>query len=195
MDVVMTLEEGSVDTHAVTAWTPRRELADPNVLSSVALGTLLILPDKFSDDGKPQYRDDNAGLVKTAKANGFALEYSFSREQRQLLSEYSAGAIVANILLGVAGIFAADGIKMVVNVVRLRVRAALHNEDREVEEAVVRLRIAEYSSGPDWKVVRGLEYSGPVAGVEKALLEALESPSQLDNAKKPIEPGGAGASE
>lgn len=191
----MAVEEGSVDAQAVVAWTPNHELADPAVLSSVATGTLLILPDKFSDNGRPQYRDDNAGLVKTAKANGVALEYSFSREERELLSEYSAGAIVANILLGVAGNFAADAIRKVAHVVRLRVRAALHKEGKDLEKAVVRLRIAEYSSGPDWKVVRGLEYSGPVAGVEKALLEALESPSQLDDPKKSIEPGGSGASE
>lgn len=191
----MALEEGSVEAHAVVAWTPKRELADSAVLSNLPVGTLLILPDKFSEDGKPQYRDDNAGLVKTAKANGIPLEYSFSRDKRQLLSEYSAGVIVANILLGVAGNFAADGIKMVANVVRLRVRAALHKDGEELEAAGVRLRIAEYSSGPDWKVIRGLEYSGPVAGVEKALLEALENPGHVDGGGNALEPGGAGVDE
>jgi len=191
----MALEEGSVDANAVVAWSPTRELTEGAVLENASEGTLLLLPDKFSEAGKAQYRDFNAGLIKTLKANGVSLEYAYSRDERTFLSEYSAGEIIDSIVLGVVGNYTADVIKMMASVVWQRVRVATHREGKELEQVKVSLKIAEYSIEADRKVVRGLEYTGPVGGIEKALLAALENPNSVGVASNSLEPGAASTEE
>lgn len=191
----MALEDDSIEAYSVVAWSPTRELVEGAVLENASEGALLLLPDKFSGAGKAQYRDFNAGLVKTVRANGASLEYAYSRDEREFLSEYSAGEVIDSIVLGVIGNYTADVIKMMATVVWQRVRAASHKEGKELEQAKVCLKIAEYSIEPGRKVLRGLKYTGPVGGVERALLAALENPNSTGEASNPLEPGAASTEE
>jgi len=193
--VKVQLDDDSVGEGSVIAWTPERELAERAVLDDASAGTLLLLPDKFSESGKARYRDDIAGLAKTAQANSVDLVYSFSKDERELLSEYSVGLILVGIGLGVVGNLTTDGVKKIAHVVRLRVQSALRRRSEEVEGTKVQLRIAEYSVEPDRKIVRGLEYIGPAAGVEKALLTTLEGPEGHEEAKGSLERGTPDADE
>lgn len=162
----------STDSQAtVMSWSPGPGLIDPAVLAEAAPGTLLLLPDKVGDQNQALYRDDNAGLVKTVRAEGAKIEFAWPDEKRVYLSEFGAGEIIANIALGVIGNFTTDTIKYCTYAVRVRVAAALGRSISEQlpNDSSIRVNIARFESSSERRLIEGLECVGPATEVIKVI--------------------------
>jgi hypothetical protein len=160
-------------------WSPPPELIDPAILAEADSGTLLLLPDKIGDEGQALYRDDNAGLVKTVRAQGAKLDFAWPRDQRVYLSEFGAGEVIANVMLGVIGNFTTDTIKYMVYAIRIRVAAALGrgvSDDLDADNAIT-VKIARFESSSERRLIEGLECTGPANEVVK-LIESLADTSE-----------------
>ncbi|QQQ74795.1 hypothetical protein IOD16_27160 [Saccharothrix sp. 6-C] len=153
------------------------EMVDPVTLAGVDPGTLLLLPDKIGKEGRALYRDDNAGLVKTIRAEGASLEFAWPRDRRAYVSEFGAGEVIAAVTLGVVGNFTTDVIRYMYRIVQFRVAAALGRpvlDGQEIDE-VVTFKVARFESSPQRRVIEGLECSGPVSGVIDLIKSLVDS--------------------
>ena len=73
--------------------------------------SILLLPTKVEANNVALYLDQDAGFVKSARAEGVDLSLATDKEQNRYLSEYSAGDVIAQILLGVTGNLSTDYLK------------------------------------------------------------------------------------
>jgi len=136
---------------------------------STARGFIIMMPDCKGQDGVPLFHDDAVGVIKTLQAGGLPVVGPSVSQPTRYLSEYSAAPqIVSSIVLGVAGNFTYDIIKVIVTLAKLRIQNALHGAGSD--DANVQLEIDEIDIRPDGAVsVRGFSYIGPVGGIETSL--------------------------
>jgi hypothetical protein len=163
------VEEGFTSGSVViNSWAPKASLVDPASLVDARDGMLLVLPHSLDESGLALYRDDNAGIVKTARAAG--VDIKFAHPNFNYLSEHGAGEVIANIALGVIGNLTTDVLRHVTYFVRLRLAAALGFPVEAVDdvEGRVILKMARYES-PSGHVIEGFEYSGPAGAVVETI--------------------------
>lgn len=163
-------------THfTVRSWDPSSR-TDSRIDYAGSSDKLLLLPDYIDDDGRALYRDDNAGLVKTALADDIPLQFAYPKGERAYLSEHGAAEVVANLFLlsgeGVLTSAAVWAAKLLV----AKVRAALGQAtEEEVAQAPVRLRIAKIEHSPGSQVISGIDLEGPVGSISEALAQLLQN--------------------
>jgi hypothetical protein len=176
---------------SVGAWRPGSEVVQYDILASASQDTILLLPEKFDNDRLALYSDTNAGLIKTARAIGISVEFGYDSDHRRYLSEYSAGKVVAEIVLGIGTNLTTDLIKHIYNVVRIRVLAALGGSSNEqVDSAITNLKIARLEINSDGVVAEGIECIGPVGGIETTLRSIIDQPNQKGLGHALPSPGG-----
>ncbi|MCS7479074.1 hypothetical protein ACFFQW_25960 [Umezawaea endophytica] len=154
------------------------------VLASSGPGTILLLPDKISG-GYALYRDDVAGVVKTARSNGIDVEFAYTQERRKYLSEFSASEVVSAIFLGVAGNLTTDVTKSIYYLVNLRAMAALRSFGGHgpVESEHVHLHMDRFEQDGEWRVIEGFDFKGPVGDVENVLRELMSRGDKVDDSR------------
>ncbi|MFF2144413.1 hypothetical protein [Kitasatospora sp. NPDC058190] len=147
----------------------------------VHAGCLYLLPDK-TVDGVAAYHEDIAGLVKTLKRDGVAIDFAVPKDARGYLSEYSADAILATIGVAVLTNLSTEVAKAVAKNIattaRARIRAALRRSDPavDVEAALVTVKIAELEIGQPGVILRGVEITAHADQIERLAGEALLRP-------------------
>jgi hypothetical protein len=162
----------------VVPWQPTSNLIDPSTLAEAEPGTILLLPDKIDDSGRALYRDGSAGVVKTTRAYGADVQFAWPTEHRAYLSEFGAGEIVANIALAVIGNFTHDTAKHVVQLLRLRLAAALGRSLGDVanDSSPVTVKFSRFEQAADRRLIEGFECSGPADSVTQ-IIESLANGS------------------
>jgi hypothetical protein len=160
----------------LSSWVPDQELVQDKVLDRVGPGTVLLLPDKVDEAGIALYSDTNAGLIKTARNAGVPIDFGFDVDRRKYLSEYSAGEVIATVLLGIGTNLTTDLLKHVWTVAKIKVRSILGEsaDEPQVDAAIVRLRIAHIEKQKDHVVAEGIEYVGPAGKITNVLSAVLQ---------------------
>lgn len=124
--------------------------------------TLLLLPIKVDSDGSPLYRDDDAGFVKTARWKNIPLKLATGRSPKRYVSEYSAGEVIVQIMLGVIGNLTTDQLKSIAALTRIKLNAALSTlQSGDSSSDRVKISIAELELSED-KKARGVSIEVPI---------------------------------
>jgi uncharacterized membrane protein YeaQ/YmgE (transglycosylase-associated protein family) len=134
-------------------------------------GTVIMLPDRTDEDGRPVFHDSAVGVVKTLQARGLPVRAATSGLGARYISEYGAGSdIVANIVLGVVGNLTYDALATMVTLVRLRLLNALGGAEHAVDTSRVDVTIDELDVSETGAVrMRGFHYSGACGALPETL--------------------------
>ena len=130
--------------------------------SRLTIDGIFLLPTKVEDNDVALYLDQDAGFVKSARMEGVDLSLATDKEKSRYLSEYSAGDVIAQILLGVVGNLSTDYLKMIAIATRVRIVSVLagfppgHSSDR------VQISIAELEVTETTRQARGVKIEMPV---------------------------------
>ncbi|UOZ10199.1 hypothetical protein [Amycolatopsis sp. WQ 127309] len=158
---------------------------------------ILLLPTKVEANNVALYLDQDAGFVKSVRAEGVNLSMATDKDKNRYLSEYSAGEVIAQILLGVVGNLSTDYLKMTVIATRVRIVSVLAGFPLNRSKDRVRISIAELKVTETTREASGVTLEIPVGyftegddTVANILAQALGKPGQSVGSNQVIDDQG-----
>lgn len=158
----------------VSPWDPTAALTTDVVIPPDAL---VLLPEWIDGQDRALYRDENAGLLKTLRAEGVPVVYAYPADRRAYLTEHGAADVLVEIAVGVAGNATSAVLGWIAALTYTRVRGALGaNGEPQVDATEVTVRVVEVHETAAGRTTRGVEVTGPVGSLKDALEQALKHP-------------------
>ncbi|MFC4859197.1 hypothetical protein [Actinophytocola glycyrrhizae] len=146
----------------VTQWLVPDRVINLIPYSRLTSGDILLLPAKIEDNNVALYLDQDAGFVKSARAEGVSLSMATDKENSRYLSEYSAGEVIAQILLGVTGNLSTDYLKMIAIATRVRILSVLAGLPMSRSNDKIRISLTEIEVTETTRKASGIEIEIPV---------------------------------